>query len=61
MTRICIYGCDDTTYIDENDWGMPFSQEELEIIGKLADLSCKISICGCQPTIEIEEYDNEAR
>lgn len=55
MTRIKISGCDDTTFIDEEDWGMPFSQEELEIIGKLADLSCKLSTYVCQPTITIEE------
>lgn len=61
MTRIAIYGCDDTTYIDENDWGMPFSMDELDVIGKLADLSKHNSKYQCQPTIEIEEYDNEAR
>lgn len=53
--RIAISGCDDTTYIDEDDWGMPFSQEEIEIIGKLADLSEKNSSYGCQPVIVIEE------
>lgn len=55
MTRIEINGCDDTTIITEQDWGMPFSLEELEIIGKLADISSKVSTYGCQPTITIEE------
>ena len=55
MTRIEIQGCDDTTIITDQDWGMPFSLEELEIIGKLADLSREISSYGCQPTITIEE------
>lgn len=53
--RIAIHGCDDTTYIDEDDWGMEFSPQELEIIGKLASLSKKKSFYGCMPTIEIEE------
>ena len=61
MTRIAICGCDDTTYIDEDDWGMSFSQDELEIIGKLADLSEHNSTYQCQPIIRIEEYDNETR
>ena len=39
--RIEIVGCDDTTYITEEDWGMSFSSEEIEIIGKLTDLSVK--------------------
>ena len=53
--RIAISGCDDTTYIDEEDWGMGFSQEEIEIIGKLADLSEKNSHYQCQPVIRIED------
>ena len=52
--RIVISGCDDSTYIDEEDWGMSFSPIELEIIGKLADLSEKNSGYQCQPTIRIE-------
>ena len=52
--RIAIVGCDDTTYIDEEDWGMSFSAEELEILGKLADLSRKKSDYQCQPVIRIE-------
>lgn len=55
MATIYINGCDDTTIITEKDWGMPFSMEELEIIGKLADVSSKVSSYGCQPTITIEE------
>lgn len=39
---IKIVGCDDTTYIDEEDWGMPFSKEEIEIIDKLEHFSTKI-------------------
>lgn len=52
--RIEIVGCDDTTYIDEKDWGKSFSSDELEIIGKLADLSEKKSSYGCQPIIRIK-------
>lgn len=52
--RIAIVGCDDTTYISEEDWGMSFSAEELEILGKLADLSRKKSDYQCQPVIRIE-------
>lgn len=57
--RIAIHGCDDSTYITEEDWGMSFSLEEKEIIGKLADLSKKNSHYGCQPIIEIEEEEDE--
>ena len=59
MTVIKIVGCDDTTYITENDWGMTFSAEELEIIGKLADLSKKIQCYYCMPVIEITEREEE--
>lgn len=59
MIIIKIEGCDDTTYINENDWGMPFSSEELEIIGKLSDLSKKISFYGCMPVIEIVETEEK--
>lgn len=57
--RIVICGCDDITYIDEEDWGMSFSREEIEIIGKLADLSDKKSEYVCQPIIRIEEEEEE--
>ena len=57
--RIVISGCDDSTYIDEEDWGMSFSQEEIEIIGKLADLSEKNSCYQCKPVIRIEGDDNK--
>ena len=55
MVRIHIEGCHETTTIKECDWGMPFSLEELEIIGKLADLSKVKSDSQCQPIITIEE------
>lgn len=54
--RIVIYGCDDSTIISEEDWGRSFSKEEIEIIGKLADLSNK-SQYDCQPIIRIEEEE----
>ena len=53
--RIAIHGCDDTTYINEEDWGMDFSIDEIGIIGKLAELSEKKSFYGCMPVIKIEE------
>ena len=52
--RIKIIGCDDTTYIEEDDWGASFSPAELKIIRKLADLSEKNSDYQCQPIIRIE-------
>lgn len=55
MKIVKIIGCDDTTYIDEEDWGAIFSPIELKIIRKLADLSKKNSSYQCQPEIRIEE------
>lgn len=56
---IKIVGCDDTTYIDEEDWGMPFSKEEIEIIGKLADISRSKHTYVCEPYIECVESQEE--
>lgn len=53
--RIIIHGCDDSTIISEDDWGHKFTPEELEIIGRLAAISEKISDYACMPTIEIRE------
>ena len=55
--RIVISGCDDATYIDEEDWGGEFTPDELKTIRKLSELSHEISSYICEPTIEIEELE----
>lgn len=55
--RIAIYGCDDTTYIDEEDWGEKFTDSEIKTLKKLEKLSHEFSYCQCQPVLEIEEEE----
>lgn len=59
MMNIKIVAYDDTTYIDEEDWGMSFSKEEIEIIGKLADISKSKHSYVSEPYIEVEEEEEE--
>lgn len=61
MITIKIIGCHDETWIDEDDWGMDFSPEELGIIDKLAKLSVKRAggFAPCSPTIEIDYGEEE--
>lgn len=55
--RIAIHGCDDTTYIDEEDWGEKFTDSEIKTLKKLEKLSHEFSYCKCQPVLEIEEEE----
>lgn len=55
--RIAIYGCDDTTYIDEKDWGGKFTDSEIKTLKKLDKLSHECSGYQCQPVLELKEED----
>ena len=53
--RITIYGCDDSTCIDEEDWGGKFTDSEIKILKKLDKLSHELSGYPCQPVLELED------
>lgn len=55
--RIAIYGCDDTTYIDEKDWGGKFTDSEIKTLKKLDKLSHECSGYQCQPVLKLKEED----
>lgn len=55
---IVISGCDDTTYIQEKDWGKPFTPDEVFTIEKICALSQQISTYRCMPTVKFRELDD---
>lgn len=57
--RIAIYGCDDTTYIDEKDWGGKLTDSEIKTLKKLDKLSHECSGYPCQPTLALENKEQE--
>ena len=57
MKYICMVGYDDITYISEKDWGYPFTPDEIITIKKIEKLSKKISTCGAEPILWMDEYD----
>lgn len=55
---IVISGCDDTTYIQEKDWGRPFTPDEVFTIEKICALSQQLSIYMCMPIVKFRELDD---
>lgn len=55
---IVIIGCDDTTYVQEKDWGKPFTPDEVFTIEKICALSQQLSTYGCMPIVEFRELDD---
>lgn len=58
VKAIVINGCDDTTYIQEKDWGKTFTPDEIYTIEKICDLSQQISTYRCMPTVGFRELDD---
>jgi hypothetical protein len=54
LYRISIDGCDDNTVFEMN-----LSKEEYNLLIQLSKLSKEYSAYRCQPTISIEELENE--
>lgn len=57
--RIAIYGCDDTTRIEEKDWGGKFTDSEIKTLKKVGKLSRELSEYACQPVLELEDEEEE--
>ena len=57
MKEIRISGCDDTTYITENDWGRDFTKDEIKVFIKIELLSRKKAEYMCQPVFYLREVE----
>lgn len=49
-----LIGCDDTTSFE-----MELTQEELNLLTRVSELSKETSTYGCMPTMWIEELEND--
>ena len=51
---ISLLGCDDST-----EFAMELTEEEAALMVRVGELSEQTSQCGCQPTLCIDEDDDE--
>ena len=52
--QISLHGCDDCTA-----FAMELTEEEAALLVRVGELSEHTSQCGCQPTLRIDEDDDE--